>query len=75
MTREESNLLFKHLNRKKYIEAMEETQFGWKSAENFPNVCCPSDLEFISVEEEQYKGECHTTCEQCWKYVLENKNW
>lgn len=75
MTREESSLLFNHLNRKKYIEAMEETNYGWMITENFPNVGCPSDLEFISVEDEPFKGECHMGCRACWEYVLNNKKW
>lgn len=75
MTGEESALLFGHLNRKKYIEAMEATRYGWESSKEFPNVCCPSDLQFIRVEDEQYKGHCHSTCNECWEYVLNNKKW
>lgn len=72
MTREESNLLFNHLYRKKYIETMERTEYGWKGE---PWLSCPSDLEFISEEEEPFKGECHMSCEECWKHVLHNKKW
>lgn len=75
MTINHGELIFKHLSRKKYIEAMEETEFGWKLTERFSHVCCPSDLEFVSIEEEQFKGECHTSCEDCWKHVLRTKKW
>ena len=67
--------LFRHLTRKKYIEAMNETQYGWARSENFPHVGCPSDLEFISVYDQPFGKECHTSCKQCWEFVLKNKKW
>ena len=61
------------LQRKKYIEAMKETSFGWKKSKMFPNVGCPSDLEFVSMREEPHPYNCIMDCKECWEYVLENK--
>lgn len=71
----ESRLISGHLHRKKYIEAMEQTEYGWKPSENFPKVGCPSDLYFVSVNDEPSSYECVMDCEDCWKYVLKNKKW
>lgn len=69
-------MIFKHLTRKKYIEAMNETEYGWKPKGMFSHVGCPSDLEFISEEDEPYKGKsCFMDCKECWEYVLKNKKW
>lgn len=70
-----TELIIKHLTRKQYIEAMINTEFGSKKSEKFPCVGCPSDVFGVSIEDEPYKGECHTTCKECWEYVLKNKNW
>ena len=63
------------LFRKKYIQAMKETECGWKPSRNFPDVGCPSDLHFVSMKDEPYKGHCMCSCEECWEYVLKNKQW
>lgn len=75
MDKKESRLISGHLNRKKYIEAMKQTEYGWNPTENFPDVGCPSDLTFISEDDEPYKRSCFMDCEDCWKYVLKNKKW
>lgn len=75
MTVNHTDRIFRHLARKQYVEAMEETQCGWVESERFPKVCCPADMMGVSIEDEQYKGECHTTCQECWEYVLKNKKW
>lgn len=66
--------IFTHLTRKKYIEAMNETQYGSKPQGMFSHVNCPSDLEFIG-EEELLDKKCVMSCKECWKYVLKNKKW
>ena len=65
--------VIKDLEKEHYRRIMKETECGWKSAGQYANIGCPSDIQFISVEDEPHKGKCFSDCEECWKYVLETK--
>lgn len=66
-----------NLQKKEYVEAMNETEYGWRASksERFNHVGCPDDLYFISREDLPHRGNCFMECEDCWHYVLKNKKW
>lgn len=61
------------LQRKEYIKAMKETEYGWKASGKYKRIYCPSDLQFVSMREEPHPDKCIMDCKECWEYVLENK--
>lgn len=64
-----SNLL-SDLNRKKYINIMKTTDYGWSS----DSICCPSDTKMVTADEEV--GKCQSDyeeCVRCWETVLKTK--
>lgn len=63
----------KNLQKKEYVKAMKETDYGWKPSKNYPDVGCPSDLQFIRMADEPHQGRCFMDCKDCWEYVLKNK--
>lgn len=67
--------VIKDLQRKKYIEAMKETRYGWErsKSENYSHVGCPDDLDFVSEKDLPHPTDCVCECEYCWNYVLYNK--
>lgn len=65
--------LVRDLQRKEYIKAMKETEYGWKPKGRYSHVGCPSDLQFISDSDLPHKTKCIVDCKECWEYVLENK--
>ena len=75
MTVNKPNLqsVIRDLQRKEYIEAMNGTEYGWEARGKYEGICCPSDLQFVTVEDEPHPDKCIMDCDMCWKYVLENK--
>lgn len=65
----------KDLQRKEFIQAMEETEYGWKASRSrrFSHVGCPNDLYFIHDTDLPHEKNCVVDCKECWNYVLKNK--
>lgn len=66
-------MFYKDKQREEFMKVMKETEYGWRSSGKYANVGCPSDLPFVSENDEPHKGSCHMDCKDCWKYVLKNK--
>lgn len=61
------------LQRKEYIKAMKETEYGWKARGKYEGVGCPDDLPFVFESDRPHRRHCYMDCEDCWNYVLKNK--